>query len=210
MYEMRGKLALMQIKPTGSSAYNSMQGAAGATPAGGAEVIVPRFRRIAPWMMGLAAVLLAGPAAAQGNLDAGKSPAQIFFDTCAGCHRSPGQVRRASASFLRSHYTTGPDEASAMARYLANVPNEPRPVAGQQKKGASPKETPAETATAARRGEAKEQAKGPAGSSRGRRAGTAEAKSSATASAAATPEAKPPEAPAESAPPPPPLDPFEE
>lgn len=205
---MRGKLALMQIKPTGFSACNLMQGAAGAMPAGGVEVIVSRFRRMAPWMIGLAAVLLAGPAAAQGNIDAGKSPAQIFSDTCAGCHRSPGQVRRAPASFLRSHYTTGSDEASAMARYLANVPNEPR--APQQKKGASPRETPSEPATAARRGEPKEQAKGPAGSSKGRRAGATEAKSSATASAAATLEAKPPEPPAESTPPPPPLEPFEE
>lgn len=169
------------------------------------------FWRMAPWMLGFAAILLAGPAAAQGNLDAGKTPAQIFSDTCASCHRSPAQVRRASASFLRSHYTTGREEASAMARYLANVPNEPRPAAAQ-KKGASPKETPGEAA--ARRAEPKEQAKGPAGSSKGRRADTAEAKSTASASAAATPEAKPPEAPAESAPPPPPpapaLEPFEE
>jgi hypothetical protein len=70
----------------------------------------------------LAAVSLQISAAdAQGNIDAGKTPAQIFGDTCAGCHRSARELRRASASFLRSHYTAGSDEASAMANYLAGV-----------------------------------------------------------------------------------------
>jgi len=76
----------------------------------------------------LAAVFLQISAAdAQGNIDAGKTPAQIFGDTCAGCHRSARELRRASASFLRSHYTAGSDEASAMANYLAGVGgSEPR------------------------------------------------------------------------------------
>jgi hypothetical protein len=70
----------------------------------------------------LAAAFLQIPAAdAQGNIDAGKTPAQIFGDTCAGCHRSARELRRASASFLRSHYTAGSDEASAMANYLAGI-----------------------------------------------------------------------------------------
>lgn len=172
----------------------------------GGEGITLSQCRLGPWIVGLAAVLLASPAAAQGNLDAGKSPAQIFSDTCAGCHRSPGQVRRASASFLRSHYTTGSEEASSMARYLANVPVDRRPPPGQQKKNASPKETPTEAA-AARRGEPKEQAKG-------NRRTAAEAKpaatASASASAAATPEIKPPEPPAAAPTPPPALEPFEE
>jgi len=43
---------------------------------------------------------------------------QILGDTCAGCHRSARELRRASASFLRSHYTAGSDEAAAMANYL--------------------------------------------------------------------------------------------
>jgi len=38
---------------------------------------------------------------AQGNIDAGKTPAQIFGDTCSACHRSARDLRRASASFLR-------------------------------------------------------------------------------------------------------------
>jgi hypothetical protein len=205
--KMRGMLALMQSGPTGFSSYNSTPGAAGALSANVTEVVVSRYRQMTPWMVGLAAALLAGPAVAQGNLDAGKTAAQIFSDTCATCHKSPGLVRRASASFLRSHYTTGSEEASSMARYLANVPADARPVAApaQQKKDARPKDTPSEPTTAARQAEPKEQAKGSAS----RRTSSAEAKSAAAAaSAAAPPEIKPPEPPAEA--PPPALEPFEE
>src|SRR5262249_35295297 len=50
--------------------------------------------------------------------------------------RSARELRRASASFLRSHNTAGSDEASAMANYLAGVGgNEPRsPVPAQPKR----------------------------------------------------------------------------
>jgi hypothetical protein len=77
----------------------------------------------------------AAPADAQ-NLDAGKSPAQIFSDTCAVCHRSTRAVGRTSAAFLRQHYMTGYEEASAMANYLSGVPSsDPR--------GAQPRRPPA-------------------------------------------------------------------
>src|SRR5215467_9226629 len=83
----------------------------------------------------LAAALQISAADAQGNIDAGKTPAQIFGDTCAGCHRSARELRRASAGFLRSHYTAGSDEAAAMANYLAGVGgNEPRSSAATQPK----------------------------------------------------------------------------
>src|SRR5690348_8731213 len=91
-----------------------------------------------------AASLQISAADAQGNIDAGKTPAQIFGDTCAGCHRSARELRRASASFLRSHYTAGSDEASAMANYLAGVGgNEPRSSAATQ---SQPKRPPADVA----------------------------------------------------------------
>jgi hypothetical protein len=91
-----------------------------------------------------AASLQISAANAQGNIDAGKTPAQIFGDTCAGCHRSARELRRASASFLRSHYTAGSDEASAMANYLAGVGgNEPRSSAATQ---SQPKRPPADVA----------------------------------------------------------------
>jgi len=77
--------------------------------------------RLAPWMMAIWAAVPVTPAGAQGNIDAGKTPAQIFGDTCAACHRSARELRRPSASFMRTHYTTGSEEASAMANYLAGV-----------------------------------------------------------------------------------------
>jgi hypothetical protein len=90
----------------------------------------------------LAAALQISAADAQGNIDAGKTPAQIFGDTCAGCHRSARELRRASASFLRSHYTAGSDEAAAMANYLAGVGgSDPRSATQSQ-----PKRPPADVA----------------------------------------------------------------
>ena len=96
--------------------------------------------RLISWMVGcLAAALQITAADAQGNIDAGKTPAQIFGDTCSACHRSARDLRRASASFLRAHYTTGSDEAAAMANYLAGLG--PAPSAQAQ-----PKRPPAEVA----------------------------------------------------------------
>src|SRR3982751_687333 len=73
----------------------------------------------------------AGVARAQ-NLDAGKSPSQIFSSTCSACHKSPrGLLKTTSASslpgFLRQHYTTGSDMASMLASYLiSNGAADPR------------------------------------------------------------------------------------
>ena len=101
--------------------------------------------RLMSWTVAcLAAALQISAADAQGNIDAGKTPAQIFGDTCAGCHRSARELKRASASFLRSHYTIGSDEAAAMANYLAGVGgNEPRSNAAGQPQ---PKRPPADVA----------------------------------------------------------------
>src|SRR5262245_13994037 len=95
----------------------------------------------------LAAALQISAADAQGNIDAGKTPAQIFGDTCSACHRSARELRRASASFLRAHYTTGSDEAAAMANYLAGlVSNDPRAAQPSQQPGQQPKRPPGEIA----------------------------------------------------------------
>src|SRR5690349_6472242 len=98
--------------------------------------------RLVSWTVGcLAAALQMTAADAQGNIDAGKTPAQIFGDTCSACHRSARELRRASASFLRAHYTTGSDEAAAMASYLSGLGGgaEPRPA---QATPAQPKQRP--------------------------------------------------------------------
>jgi hypothetical protein len=76
--------------------------------------------------------LTAGVVWAAENLDAGKSPSQIFSSTCSACHRSPrGLLKNTPASslpgFLRQHYTTGADMASVLASYLiSNGAAEPR------------------------------------------------------------------------------------
>ncbi len=65
---------------------------------------------------------LIAPASAQ-NLEAGKSPAQLFNGNCGVCHKSargllksvpPGQL----PGFLRQHYTTSSDMARAMSAYV--------------------------------------------------------------------------------------------
>lgn len=101
-----------------------------------AKMMGPRLLRPAPWIAGVLAVFIASSALPQGNIDAGKSPAQMFADTCSNCHRRPSELKRgASASFLRQHYTPGSQEAAAMASYLAGVPADPR--AGKDKAKAS-------------------------------------------------------------------------
>ena len=103
----------------------------------------------------------------QGNIDAGKSPAQMFADTCSNCHRRPSELKRgASASFLRQHYTPGAQEAAAMASYLAGVPAaDPR--AGKEKAKA-PQEK-----DKAKQQHRRSRRRAPAGAAEGRPAGAA-------------------------------------
>jgi hypothetical protein len=186
--------------------------------------------RLAPWLVAVWAALPAIPAVAQGNIDAGKSPAQIFTDTCGACHRSPRELRRASAGFLRSHYTTSADEAGAMANYLAGVgSSDPRSAAQpKQPPRQQPAETPATPATAAKqpprqpaepkseaRSEQKSEPKS-AAQPKGRPGTTAQARQQ-QAPPAAVVEERPPDPPpapatppAPTTPPAPVLEPFEE
>jgi hypothetical protein len=66
----------------------------------------------------------AAPADAQAtNLEAGKSPSQIFAGTCTACHKSPrGLLKSVPAgslpSFLRQHYTTSPEMAGVLSSFL--------------------------------------------------------------------------------------------
>jgi len=76
------------------------------------------------------------------NLDAGKSPSQIFAGTCNACHKSPrGLLKTVSAGslpgFLRQHYTTSGDMASLLSTFLiSNGASDPR---SQAKQGADSK-----------------------------------------------------------------------
>ena len=59
------------------------------------------------------------------NLEAGKSPSQIFAGTCTACHKSPrGLLKTVPAGslpgFLRQHYTTSSDMASLLSAFLTS------------------------------------------------------------------------------------------
>ncbi len=158
-------------------------------------------KRLAPWMLAIWAALPVTPAGAQGNIDAGKTPAQIFGDTCSACHRSARELRRSSAGFLRTHYTTGSEEAAAMANYLAGVGSDPRAAQPKQQPRQPPAETPATAAKQPPRQPADQQPKGAQAQPKGRPAATAQARP-------APAEERLPDPPP--APPTPVLEPFEE
>jgi hypothetical protein len=87
---------------------------------------MPRVGRIVQWVIGVA---VSGASAAHGqNLDAGKSPAQIFSETCNVCHQSPRALKQTTAQFMRAHYTTNGRDAAAIAAYLATTGSDPREV----------------------------------------------------------------------------------
>jgi hypothetical protein len=82
----------------------------------------------------------AGPAQAQENLDAGKSPSQIFAGTCTACHKSPRGLLKTVApgalqGFLRQHYTTSPEMAGVLASYLVSNGASDARYMGSQPKG---------------------------------------------------------------------------
>src|SRR4030088_1082691 len=66
----------------------------------------------------------AAPVRAQ-NLEAGKSPSQIFAGTCTACHKSPRGLLKTVApgslpGFLRQHYTTSSDMAALLSAFLVS------------------------------------------------------------------------------------------
>jgi mono/diheme cytochrome c family protein len=80
------------------------------------------FRGVAP-AIGLFVGLLPAMALAQTNIDQGKSPAEIFANDCATCHKSArglanGRGSSGLASFLVEHYTASKDQAAALAAYV--------------------------------------------------------------------------------------------
>jgi len=104
---------------------------------------VSRLRQVILAMAGVAVLGGAAPVLAQSNLDAGKSPAQIFADTCNACHRSAREIKPAGPGFLRQHYTTGGREAATMAAYLAAIGSDPRAVQQRRPPGLGAGRAPA-------------------------------------------------------------------
>lgn len=77
------------------------------------------------------------------NLEAGKTPSQLFAQTCNVCHKSPRGLLKSVApgslpGFLRQHYTTSSDMAGVLATYLiSNGATDTRYQAKDGKKDAS-------------------------------------------------------------------------
>ncbi len=97
-------------------------------------------------IMSAAAVSIDCGAARAQDFTAGKTPAQLFASDCSGCHRTPGGLaknrdRGSLAGFLREHYTTKPENAGALASYVAGFagggPAEPRE-RGRPQPGSTP------------------------------------------------------------------------
>lgn len=67
------------------------------------------------------------------DLNEGSSPAQIFSSACAVCHQgsggglAKGRSARELSNFLRQHYTTGQQQAGALAAYLTSGGLDSRP-----------------------------------------------------------------------------------
>ena len=121
---------------------------------------------IVPGLLGAGLAVSAVPAQAQSNIDAGKSPAQIFSDTCNSCHRSPRELKPTNQGFLREHYTTGAREAAAMAAYVAAVGSDPQAVRRRRPPamgaGQAPAAAPAGQVPAAGAGQAPRRQRPPA------------------------------------------------
>jgi len=114
------------------------------------------FRRLAPvifpmtFAFGMAVAIMGSPLLAQTNIDQGKSPAELFANDCAACHKTTRGLANGRSSltlsiFLREHYTASSDQAAALAAYVLNSGGNapaPKPTAarveepkGQEHKG---------------------------------------------------------------------------
>lgn len=83
--------------------------------------------------LGLSALSVANSAAAQGNLDQGKTAVQLYASACATCHKSRQTVSSTKwlfglESFLRQHYTSSSESAAILAAYLKGQQKQSAPV----------------------------------------------------------------------------------
>lgn len=97
------------------------------------------FRLLA---VGAISATIGGAAYAQ-NLDQGKSPAKLFADSCATCHRSPrglakGRFRLTLFLFLKDHYASNSSSAWALSSYLETVASPQRRRSGDAAAKRSP------------------------------------------------------------------------
>src|SRR5262249_49487410 len=94
------------------------------------DMMRPMVRGRACVALGVAALLTIAAARAE-NLDAGKSGARLFADSCAACHRGPrgltkGRFRLTLYLFLQQHYASNSSSAWELSSYLESVDDTPK------------------------------------------------------------------------------------
>jgi mono/diheme cytochrome c family protein len=107
-----------------------------------------RGRHRHAFVLALAAWAALTAAAHAQNLDEGKSPARLFSDNCAACHRNPrglakGRFRVTLYLFLQNHYATNASSAWSLASYLESVEEPQRRPSRAGTAAPSPARTPA-------------------------------------------------------------------
>jgi mono/diheme cytochrome c family protein len=112
------------------------------------EVEEVRVTRRLAAAIGLVAGLGPAIAHAQTNIDQGKTPAQIFANDCAACHKptralANGKNRFALTEFLREHYTTSREQAAGLAAYVLGAGFGAKPANEPPKSTKTEEETPA-------------------------------------------------------------------
>src|SRR5258708_3631556 len=118
--------------------------AAAANRASGEQRMLSRALSLATVML-LIGGFAAAPVRAQ-NLEAGKSPSQIFAGTCTACHKGARGLLKTVApgslpGFLRQHYTTSSEMASVLSAYLiSNGATDTRYIGGQPRQGKGAKQ----------------------------------------------------------------------
>jgi cytochrome c553 len=113
-YSRQGRLGRQEYQPTRLCRPH---------PLTFAEMRWSPTRRLA---IGTLTLCVASPAAAQGNLDQGKTAAQLYASACATCHKSPQSVSNTKRflgleSFLSQHYTSNRESAAILAAYLRGM-----------------------------------------------------------------------------------------
>ena len=98
------------------------------------------------------ALCVASSAGAQGNLDQGKTAAQLYASNCATCHESLASNRNTISffelkSFLSQHYTSNSESAANLAAYLKG--QDRASVGSQRRRGAMSEVRPPEPAPSA-------------------------------------------------------------
>lgn len=107
---------------------------------GNDEVGMMRRLKRGAVLIGLTAMLGAGSAFAQDNLDRGKTMPQVYATDCGICHGDARTIagslqQRRLAPFLEQHYATSKPAAAAIAGYLAAVAQGKRQPPPQRTRG---------------------------------------------------------------------------